>query len=153
MILILENGLVCSNSIVCNQLNAIKASLMIDQKRTSKFMSPTTCSDFVENDDLDQLQYEKGTGSQFQDRKIYFPCFGDCGSKVMTFLVNETNLKTFKTENLPIPRLMNTVVGKGTKIFYQKFTFNSKRDQEQFCTIFENFIQNVTTNLDFSMGN
>ena len=80
-----------------------------DLEDNSSFVSPTSSSET----------------RQFQDRKVKLNCLGDCGSKLMIFLLNETNLRMFKI--LPAPRRYDIDNLKGRKEFFEglKFDVNS----------------------------
>ena len=61
------------------------------------------------DDELDDQSQINADSKSFQDERIKFNCFGECGSKAMKFLFNETNMKKFKEEKYrnQMPRFWN----------------------------------------------
>ena len=110
-----------------------------------KFVSSHNQFEDHDDDDDDQVQEgnQQPTQKNFEDFRIKLWCFGDCGSKIMQFLANQTNLKHFKT-NSKTPRFEDIVIrrdyGRGKNEFYQKLKFISKESEDQFEKLFVNFI-------------
>ena len=66
----------------------------------------------------------------FQHKKVRLGCFGECGSKIMTHLIETTNLETFK--KYEIKREFDLVFGTGPKPFYQQLSFRSEQQFMKF---------------------
>ena len=100
--------------------------------------------------DLDELN---SNSNQFQDYKIRLYCFGDCGSKINKFLLDNTNLKVYEY-SLPTPRWQDVVFGNAPKHFYENLSFaQNPREHdayEQFCTMFAKHMENKAPRV--SMG-
>ena len=89
--------------------------------------------------------------SLFQDERIKLTCFGHCGSKLMKFLVNETNLALYDNYK-KLPRTHTLLLGSASKEFYEKLAFSSKEAEDKLFSLisnqFEIATKSVTTKPD-----
>ena len=64
---------------------------------------------------------------------IKLSCVGTCGSPIMDFLIENTNLKYYKDENLPV--VIDICEGRGPRHFFEKLYFQSKETEETFVEL------------------
>ena len=132
-----------SNSLVRRLL---KPSRLIFQDQHNRFISHE--NDF---DDDDEEEEESGCEMKqdeksFQDGKVKLFCIGDCGSKMMTFLLNHTNLKILKDNQSP--RENDIVYGRAREQFYEKLSFESEQKETEFCSLFAHHTQETAANIE-----
>ena len=74
--------------------------------------------------------------NQFQDQNIRLSCFGDCGSEINKFLIDNTNMKIYQTCEKP-ERYFDIRYARGLPNYYKKFSFleNSKENEERLVAI------------------
>ena len=80
--------------------------------------------------DLDGLN---SNSNQFQDDKIKLSCFGDCGSTINKFLLDNTNLTVYRSCH-QTPRVIDVYFGRAPKYFYENLSFGEH--EENFLTMF-----------------
>ena len=123
------------------KIDSVRAMRYFSDKSNRKvcFSEPNK---FVSHD-LDGLN---SNSNQFQDDKIKLSCFGDCGSTINKFLLDNTNLTIYRSCH-QTPRLVDVIYGRAPKYFYENLSFDS---EENFVTMFADHMQNQAE--EISMG-
>ena len=115
------------------QLNGFRFICFSRKENFAKFVSQ-------DNDDNDNDQEnESKTEKSFQDSKAMLECRGECGSNIMDFFLNQTNLKILQ-KNSP-PRYHDILFGRASKEYFEKLLFDSKAQEEEFCDLFVSFLK------------
>ena len=127
------------------QLKGFRFICFSRKENFAKFVSQD--DDF--DDDNDQ-ENESKTEKSFQDMKIMLRCRGECGSNMMDFFLNQTNLKILQ-KNSP-PRMNDILFGRASKEYFEKLLFDSKAQEEEFCDLFVSFLKTKAKNTTMGMN-
>ena len=106
---------------------------MKNKDTVSRFVQDTNFDDEDDDIDIDSSSSSENQNS-FQDFKLRLGCCGDCGSKIMSYFLNETNLKLLQTN--PPPRFQDILFGKAPKKYFQKFRFDCQEKEDIFRKLF-----------------
>ena len=122
----------------------LKPCRLIFHNQHNRFISHG--NDFDDDDEEGEEESgceRKQDDKSFQDGKVKLLCIGDCGSKMMTFLLNHTNLKILKDNQSP--RLTDIIYGRAREQFYEKLSFESEQKENEFCSLFAHHAQEYAT--------
>ena len=72
--------------------------------------------------------------STFETMRIKLYCRGDCGSKLIKLLLQETNLRYLKQKSPRRLNLSHVVLGNAPRKFYQTLSFRSKTNEKIFIS-------------------